>query len=413
MVEKEYGLAIDLGTTTLALALVDLQQGSVLAEEGDLNPQTDFGPDVLSRITYVGRNGREGRRALQKAAVRGINEALFRLLGRTGLLPQQVTKGAIAGNTTMIHLLLGEDPEGLGFAPFEPAFTGARKVLSGDLGLALAEDAELYCLPCASAYLGGDAVAGAWTMGLHKTMDTKLLVDIGTNGELLLVKDGQLYGCSCAAGPALEGNGLSCGMRAGKGAVEDAQLLPDGSWHLQTIGGRAPVGLCGSGALAATAALLASGRLAPDGLLQEETVLLHKGAGYDITITQRDIRQLQLAKGALLSGTIALLQAAEISAEDVEEAAVAGNFGSHLSRSLLVQTGILPAGLQDAISFRGNTALQGACAALLSAEARSEMERLARHIKVVELANLPGYDSLFLEALAFPNPNCNQSGGIF
>ena len=410
---REYGLAMDLGTTTVALALVDLQEGSVLAEEGDLNPQTDFGPDVLSRITYACQKGPEGRKALQRAAVRGLNEALFRLLGRTGLLPQQVTRAAVSGNTVMIHLLLGEDPEGLGFAPFEPAFTGARTVAAGDLGLALEERTAVYCLPCASAYLGGDAVAGAWIVGLHKTLSTRLLVDIGTNGELLLARNGELYGCSCAAGPALEGNSLSCGMRAGKGAIEEAVLLPDGSWHLHTIGERAPVGLCGSGALAVTAALLASGRLTNDGFFEEETVLLHEGAGYRITITQRDIRQLQLAKGALLSGVTALLQAVGVTAKDVQEVAIAGNFGSHLSRDLLVQTGILPPEVKEAVSYRGNTALQGACAALLSAEARSEMERLARRIQVVELADFPGYDSLFLEALAFPDPHNNKSGGIF
>ncbi|MBQ3107693.1 MAG: DUF4445 domain-containing protein [Firmicutes bacterium] len=398
--KKPYGLAVDLGTTTLALALVDLEDGSVLAEDSELSPQTDFGPDVLSRITYACQNGLEGRKELKQAALSGINEVLFHLLGQTGLLPEQITKAAIAGNTAMIHFLLGEDPEGLGFAPFEPAFTGARTLLAADLGLKILPEGTVYCLPCASAYLGGDAVAGAWVTGLYKTVKNKLLMDIGTNGEILLSKDGKLWGCSCAAGPALEGNGLSCGMRAGKGAIEDAGLNEDGSWNLKIIGGQNPIGLCGSGALSVTAALLDSGRLTPDGRLEED-VLLHKGS-YDVVLTQRDIRQLQLAKGALLSGVQALLRAAEIPEEAVAEAAVSGQFGSHLSSRLLVRTGILPEALEPVIAFYGNTALKGACDALVSAEARKVMEDIAADLAVIELANLPDYNTLFLEALAFP-----------
>lgn len=338
-----YGLAVDLGTTTVAAALVELDSRLRRAEAGFLNPQRAYGADVISRIQYQLEHPGDG--ALREVLLRRLRRSVEELAQAAGTAPEKIRAGAVSGNPTMVHLLLGASVEGLGRAPYRCALERPVTAEASGLGLPLAQGAELYCLPHAGPFLGGDAVAGALAAGLDRTAETVLLLDLGTNGELILSRGGRLYGCSCAAGPALEGMGLSCGMRAGPGAVEHVGRTAEG-FSLTVIGGGAPRGLCGSGVLDAVSQGVAVGVLAPNGRLREMspftrragdgTVHLVLDRAGELILTQEDVRQVQLCKGAIRSGLQVLLNRAGITAEAVDRVLVAGQFGGHLAGESLI-----------------------------------------------------------------------------
>lgn len=413
-----YGLAVDIGTTTVVLSLVDLQNGAELASAATINPQKNFGLDVLTRITYEYDNGEKGILDLQNSIISCLNSLAMEACAKAGISTEQVSRIHVAANCAMMHMLLGEDARPLGRAPYTPRFTQARTLLAAKLGLRLAPETELYCLPQVSAYVGADIVAGAFIGGLQKTQDKMLLIDIGTNGEIVLAANEKLWCCSCAAGPALEGMNISSGMRAAEGAIEDLEISPAGM-HLKTIGNTQPQGLCGSGILAAVKELLSNGFMQKRGAFVKPENLddddwRHRYLIKDgtkryvqiceqprIIITQNDIRQVQLAKGALLSGIIALLDAAGITPKELDSVLVAGQFGAHLSAESLVGTGILPAETADKIRYIGNSSKTGAYVSLLSGSARREMEELAKRISYFELAETQGYDNLFARCMIF------------
>ena len=414
------GLAVDIGTTTVAAALLDLRTGRELAVRTALNPQKRWGFDVLTRIGHVMEHPGQGLSALQQAVVGCLNELAARLAETAGLPAAAIDAVAVAANTAMLHMLLGVDPSPLALAPFTPPFTAARRLPAAEIGLTAAPGAGLYCLPSVSAYIGADIVAGLYVAGLHEARDTVLFLDIGTNGEIALAHDGRLCACSCAAGPALEGMNISCGVRACSGAVEAVELAGDGV-VLTTIGDASPVGLCGSGLLSAISALLRAGCLTPRGnvvkardladgdprqalLCQHDgkpAVCLHPGEP-PIVLTQKDVRQVQLAKGALLSGLTALLEQHGLALEAVDRVLIAGQFGAHLSVASLTGCGIIPPGLAAKVAYLGNTSKSGACLALLSAPARRAMERLAGEVGYLELGRLRDYDRRFMACLDFP-----------
>jgi uncharacterized 2Fe-2S/4Fe-4S cluster protein (DUF4445 family) len=421
-----YGLAVDVGTTTVEAALVDKKTGRVLAGQSEVNPQTRFGMDVLSRISYVmGHPDRVS--VLQKAVVTLLDKMAADLCRRAGASPSSIEAIAVAANCTMLHLLLGVDPAPLGTFPFTPVFVQGRDLWAGEIGLkALGKNARLYCLPSVSAFVGGDIVAGICASGLSRQRGSVLLIDIGTNGEMVLRYDKATSGetilvsCSCAAGPALEGMNIRWGMRAAAGAIEDVFVDEDeGSVRLKTIDDEAPVGICGSGVLAAIKEFLRVGLIRGDGSLvaAEELPLRRrklaalcreKGGRLsiclsgDVTVTQKDVRQVQLAKGALLSGICALLEWTEMQARDIRKVFVAGQFGAHLPAESLTQCGILPAEFGEKIEYIGNSSLSGARMALTSPSVREEMETLARSVTSLELSATPEYSELFMKCLDFP-----------
>jgi len=422
-----YGLALDIGTTTMVLALVDLLDGRELGSASMINPQVAQGLDVLSRIAYAQEHGQEGLDALQTAVVEGIEELALELCRDYGISPANIYNLIVAANTTMIHLLLGLAPDSLGFIPFAPTLTRGLSFKGQEIGLRTLATARVSTLPSVSAYIGADIVAGAQVCGLKHCRENVLFIDIGTNGEVILASHGKLVSCSCAAGPAFEGMNIHQGMRAADGAIEDLALIwdqesSDLDIRLKIIGETSPTGLCGSGILAAVREMLQIGLVRPDGRLLKADEMAEADPRKDlllefngkpavrltrepdqVIITQKDIRQVQLAKGAVLSAIRALLAKTGLAMEDLDRVIVAGQFGAYLPVESLTGCGIIPVELGDKIEYAGNTSKVGAYMALMSQVVRAEMETLAGEIDYFELGGVENYDRLFAAAMKFPS----------
>lgn len=415
-----YGAAVDIGTTTVVVSVFDLKTGEEIGSEADINPQKSYGQDVLTRISYIQETGEQGIQNLQNAIVDSLNGMIHTVCIRKRIDPSRIYEMSVAANCTMMHMLLGVEPLSIGKAPFAPIFVEQKNIPACAVGLVgMSPFARLNCLPAVSAYIGADIVAGAYVADLHHTKQRVLFIDIGTNGEIVLSDGGKLVSCSCAAGPALEGMNISSGMRAADGAIEEMEISESGS-KLEVIGGGKPLGLCGSGILAAIRELLKNRLInqngmivKPDSLAESDfrfrylevtgtkrSIRIAEGA-QKILITQGDIRQVQLAKSAILSGFIALVNKMGIRMADLDKVIVAGQFGAHLPAQSLVGTGILPAETQDKITYIGNSAKTGAYLALMSLEARKEMEQLAKEIDYMELSVIEGYEKLFVECSRF------------
>ncbi len=414
------GVAVDIGTTTVAAELCDLSTGEVLSSSSMVNPQKKFGLDVLSRITHEVEEGEKGIRELQDEITVCLKDLTEKNLLSSGRNPQEIMEYVISANTTMMHMLLGKDASPMGRFPYDPSFEGAVTVPAESLGLPGGKEASVYCIPHVSAFIGADIVSGARVSEISQREGNVLFIDIGTNGEIVLKSGDRLSCCSCAAGPALEGMNISSGVRASRGAVEDLRITEDGV-EIKTIDDDTPTGLCGSGILAAIRELLNSGIVLNNGAFIKKESLSesdprYKMIGLDgkkrefivsenprITVTQGDVRQVQLAKGAILSGFIALLNKFSISMEDLGEVLIAGQFGAHLPPDSLTGTGILPPETKDKITYLGNTSMTGARMALLSHSARKEMEELKEKMEYVELAVTENYEDIFRQAMIYPD----------
>ena len=425
-----YGAAIDIGTTTVVVSLVDLKEGKEITSASRINAQKTLGLDVLTRITYEIEHPQEGSTLLQKAIVDSINEMLDEISKQAGICREDIYEITVAANCTMMHMLLGIDARSIGKSPYAPIFVKARNLPVHSIGIQAAKEARLYCLPSVSSYIGADIVAGAYVCQLHKAQDKVLFIDIGTNGEIVLSIEGRLLCCSCAAGPALEGMNISCGMRAAEGAIEDVKITEKGVL-LKVIGdandteneknAEDPVGICGSGILSVVKELVRTGLVKKDGAFirkeklnqqdyrysmiqlngkKREFVLSEKSQG--LRITQSDVRQVQLAKGAILSGFYALLEKAGISMEKLDRVMIAGQFGAHLPAESLTGTGILPKEVENKLVYVGNSSKTGAFMALLSTQVRTEMEQIAERMDYMELGNTEGYERLFTRCMTFP-----------
>lgn len=414
-----YGVAIDIGTTTVVAALIDMNNGEELATASRINPQKKFGLDVLTRITYELEHPEGSKEELQKTIVEAINEMVEELCSEGKVRKENIYEISIAANCTMMHFLLGVDATSIGKSPYAPVFTKAKNISASDLGIKAAKCARVYCLPSVSSYIGADIVAGAYVCELHKAEENILFIDIGTNGEIVLSKGGKLLSCSCAAGPALEGMNISSGMRAAEGAVEDVVITENGI-DLKVIGEEDPIGICGSGILAAVKELLRTGIVKNNGAFIKKEQLeesdyrykmiqlngnkrefLLKSTPEQLLITQGDVRQVQLAKGALLSGFYALLKQAKIDMGELDKVMIAGQFGAHLPADSLVGTGILPEEVKDKLVYVGNSSKTGAYMALMSVKVKKEIEELAGEMEYMELGASEGYEKLFSQCLIF------------
>lgn len=424
-----YGIAIDIGTTTVVCALIDMGTGKELAHASMINAQKHFGLDVLTRITYEMEHPQGGVKKLQDAIVGSINDMIGDVCSQAGVLREQIYEITVGANCTMMHMLLGVDAVPIGKAPYAPMFVKAKELSAACVGIHAAPGARLCCLPSVSAYIGADIVAGAYVCQLQKEKGNVLFIDIGTNGEIVLAHQGRLLCCSCAAGPALEGMNISSGMRAAQGAVEDVKITPQGI-RLKIIGEEPAAGICGSGILAAVKELLRTGLISKSGVFikkekLEETDYRRPMIGTDgvrrefiltdtpkrIQITQQDVRQVQLAKGAILSGFLALLNEAGIGMEELDKVLIAGQFGAHLPVDSLTGTGILPREVTDKIVYVGNTSKTGAYMALMSGRVKREMEELAHYMDYMELGAVKGYERLFADCLIFPDFSDMQEEG--
>lgn len=416
--ESGYGVAIDIGTTTVVTALIDLQTGKEIANASMINAQKHFGLDVLTRITYEYENPETGARELQEAIVKSINAMLGEVCQEAGVNRRDIREIDVAANCTMMHMLLGVDARSIGRAPYKPEFLSAQTLPAKEIGIEAGENTILYCLPQVSAYIGADIVAGAYVCEMQNAKGNVLFIDIGTNGEIVLASKGKLLCCSCAAGPALEGMNISSGMRATEGAVEDVEISEKGI-SLKVIGDQTPVGICGSGILAVLRELLKSGIVKKTGVFIKKDKLEETDYRYsmirmngtkrefilkeepELLITQGDVRQVQLAKGAILSGFTALCKKAGIQMEELDKVMIAGQFGAHLPADSLTGTGILPKVVEDKLVYVGNSSKTGAYMTLMSEKIKREMEELAEKMEYMELAETENYERIFTECMIF------------
>jgi len=414
-IETCFGIAVDIGTTTLAASLVNLKDGDEIAVTGSLNPQISCGDDIISRINYAANQ--TGLKELQRLVIRQINEMIDTLCRQGEIKREDIYEITIAGNTTMEHLVCGIDPSPLGQLPFEPVYRGANIVNASELKLEINHKGIVYIFPVIGGFVGGDISADMLAADLLNQPQPILLIDIGTNGEIVLVKDNKIIAASTAAGPAFEGAGISCGMRAATGAIEKVEFNDDCVYGV--IGNMPPAGICGSGLIDITAELLSAdivditGRIVrpeklPPKIAQRIIVDTDGQPAFviekKVKITQRDVRQVQLAVGAIRAGINIMLKKAGITAQDLKRVLIAGGFGSFIRRNHAQRIGLLPAGIEhEKISFIGNSSLAGAKFALLSIEARQKAENLARQSGHIELSVDSDFQNEFASAMIFPD----------
>ncbi|HEX9109616.1 MAG TPA: ASKHA domain-containing protein, partial [Longimicrobiales bacterium] len=422
-----WGVAIDVGSTTLAVALVDLADGGVLASASALNPQAPFGADVISRIAWA-QERPDGVGALHRALVRGIDALIAECVAAMAPLSEgarPIRSLAAVGNPTMLHTLLGADPASLGQAPYVGVWRGAWRGGARELGLDLPESSAAYLLPGVGSHVGADTVAAIVASGLDRAERPTLLVDLGTNSEVVLGCRDFILCASTSAGPAFEGAAIHQGMRAAPGAIEQVRIRRSGSVFVRVIGGEEARGICGSGLVDAAAELLRVGVLEPSGRmrsLQElerfapaallerflddpaigRAIRLAGSAERPVLFTASDVRQLQLVKGSIAAGMRVLLDRKGICLGDVGEVLVAGAFGNYLRARLAQAIGLVPPVDPERVRFVGNAAGAGARAVLCDCGYRRRAQEVASRAQYLELADAAEYAERFALSMAFP-----------
>lgn len=390
---RGYGVAIDIGTTTLAARLYDTA-GHLLAETSRLSPQSAWGADVISRMEAA-MAGNAGK--ISQITRRALDGMITELGNAAGVQTSDMSAVVITGNTVMLHLLTETNVEPLTHAPFAAERLFGETLTARELGLAaLPAETSVYLPPCIAAFIGADTVTATLASDLREIPETALLCDIGTNGEMVLWHEGTLYACSTAAGPAFEGAGISMGMSGRVGAI-DRVWVSDGNIEAHVIGDTDPVGLCGSGLVDAVAALLDNELLDETGYLEEDPAVILE----PVTVIQEDIRAVQLAKSAIHAGMRTLIHTAGLDPEDVATLYIAGGFGSYLDVKNAGKIGLLPEELTDRVTVLGNAALTGAAMLLLCDDLRASCERMAKETRVVELATNPVFVSEYMERMMF------------
>ena len=420
--EPAAAAALDVGTTTLCARLVDPATGRVLAQAGAMNPQRLIAADVAGRIHFAATE-KNGLRRLTELVRERCNRLLATLAEQAGDV--QIRLVSLAGNPTMVHLFLGVSPQNIGAAPYVPAVTRGLCLPAEQAGLcAAASGAPLVVLPSVAAYVGADAVAALLRANLHMPGPPRLLIDMGTNAEIMLSSDGVIHACAAAAGPALEGAHITHGMAAASGAIHSVEIGTDVA--VSTIGDAAPRGICGSGLIQALAQLLNCGILTPAGrllppehdspapavlqrLAPREKVydfILH-GADSDnpICLTQGDVRELQLAKGAIRAGQEILLKHAGLGADHIHTVYLAGAFGTHIDPQSALDIGLVPPVPPDRLRFIGNAALDGAADVLLDRELLSTARSTAASVRYLELSSRAEFTDAFMNFMGFPAPD--------
>ncbi len=434
--ERRFAVAFDLGTTTVVATLLDVGTGTPLAVASMLNKQQPFGADVITRISAAMMDP-EALPRLRGLAQDTLAELVAEVLDEGGVSAEEVYEVALAGNATMTALVLGIDPEPLGVAPFVMTSAAPPVVPASELGLSLHPGARAYLFPALGAYVGGDIVAGMLASGMDRDKRTRLFIDVGTNCEIVLSDGDTILATAAPAGPAFEGGAIRCGMRAADGAIETVRLEPapepgesaanDGV-TLGVIGDAVPAGLCGSGLVDAVSEMLRAGLLAPDGRFvsddqaravaphladrltlegAERVFVLHRpDAGSPtaecVYLSQRDVRELQFAKGAIATGWTLLLEGLGLEHSDVQQVLLAGSFGSYLSPAAAIRIGLVPKVPVLRIVSAGNVAGEGAKMSLLSRRERAGAQALTQEVTYVELSDRTDFNDRFIELLSFP-----------
>lgn len=419
---RVYGVAFDIGTTTVVGYLYSLDDGSLLAVRAQYNEQIKFGEDVISRIEFASK-GETNVRLMQGAIISTINNIIGELVEAANISPNQIYDIVCSGNTVMTSFLLGNDCYYSSKAPYIPSFTLPVKCKARDLGVKANRTAYVRTLPSISAYIGGDVVADILVSEIHKVEEAAALVDLGTNGEVVLKVGEKFLAASCAAGPALEGYSIRSGMRAVEGAIESVTIGEDGEVYYRTIGGKKPAGVCGSGIVETIAWMRIRGIVDESGrivegsssrvfrengelqfLLARDTETLN---GKKISISQTDIRKIQLAKAAIFSSLLTLSRLGGVRLLDLKRLYVAGAFGAYVDPFYATVIGLLPDIPRERVIQIGNGSGAGASMLLLSKRKWSEAERIVGKVRVIELNLVPFFKDEFINATYFPHKDGN------
>ncbi len=401
------GLAVDIGTTKIAVYLVDMKSGEIAASSGLMNPQISYGEDVVARIYFAGGSA-ENTEKMQTLLVDALNSSVAALCAEIGSDPSHIADAVIVGNTAIHHLFLRLPVQQLGLVPYVPAIRSAVDIKARDIGLKTAPGGYVHMLPNIAGYVGADHVAMLLATEIHERNGITLALDIGTNTEICLNSHGKMKSVSCASGPAFEGAHIQFGMRAAKGAIEHVRLLGT-RLEIQTIGGGTPVGVCGSGLLDGIAQMLENGVIDSSGRMQDhplvrkhkdrrEFVLVERPGEDDIAISQKDVRELQAAKAAIRLGIQALLEDAGIVETDIDRVIIAGAFGSFIDVKSAIAIGMFPPLPLERFQQVGNAAGTGARIALISQGRRRAALAIAEKDGYIELATIPDFNNKFAAA---------------
>ena len=395
-------VAVDIGTTTLAVCLVDAAEGKVLSVRTAANAQKSWGSDVVARIQAV-IDDKAALEALHRVVVKQIEALVNDQLSAAGRVAAELDRVVVAGNTVMLHLFTGADPSGMACVPFRPIFLDTKTFLAADLGFAFPSPCQVSVLPGISAFVGADISAGVLATGLHLAEKTELLLDIGTNGEMVLGNSHGLVSTATAAGPAFEGAQITHGCPGVPGALDHAGWADQGFWYT-TIGDQPLTGICGSGLLDLAAVLRRGGQLDETGYLElpEDQEEFFPDPAHAVSLSQGDIRQLQLAKGAIAAGLEILCLKAGVTIATIDTVHLAGGFGTFLRPSSALAIGLLPQGLRGKVVPAGNTALKGALAVLAHEEALTQIQTIASQTRAVDLSTEAAFQMAFAEAMMFP-----------
>lgn len=420
---ENYGIAVDIGTTTVVAYLVNLHTGKKIDAASDQNSQKQYGQDVISRINHTIQE-KNGLRTLQRLIIDQINGLIDTLLSDNDISRTRLYSITIAGNTTMIHLAAGMPPEYIATVPFIPVATKKIILTAEQAGLRIAEGGTAYFLPSISGYVGADIVSAVLASEMHRSEELNLLIDIGTNGEIVLGNRDMLIACSTAAGPAFEGATIRHGVGGVAGAINTVEM---GKTKLSftTIGEKPPIGICGSGIVDTVSTLLyfglidtsgrivereevptETGRLLADRLTtvddQPAFIISENGPGGNpIVLTQRDVREIQNAKAAIAAGIVTLIKYADKTIDDIKNVYLAGGFGSYMDRMHAANIGLIPSRLEDNIKVIGNAAGSGAIISLVSKRKLYECDEIVRHTKYVELSSSPEFQEDYVNNMFF------------
>lgn len=395
---KLYGLAVDVGTTTVVVYLANLNTYEIEDAAAFINPQTAYGGDVISRINFCIEND-NGLSTLKSALVDRINEAIAGMFQRHDIEAGSVYKMTFVGNTVMQHILYGADPRSIAFAPYTPVFTEEKVLAASDLGLLIHPNAVVKLLPSVAGYVGADIVAGLASTDILDRDGFTLYIDIGTNGEIVLGNSDKIWCCATAAGPAFEGANISCGVGGVNGAISEYQ-----EDEFTTIGNSKPIGICGSGLIDIVAGLLDKGLIDMMGYMEQDFIIAPKemcAVNHDIKLTPKDVREVQLAKSAIYGGIETLMKIAGIGYDQIERLYLAGGFGNYIRVQSAIRIGLLPQELEDRIVPIGNAAGTGARFALKSLAFEKEIARVLDETEYIELSMRQDFNEAYVAAMMF------------
>ncbi len=426
---RAYGVAIDIGSTTLAAALIDLHSGDVLHAASRLNPQVKHGADIIARIHYAQEHAGGGDQ-LHRELIAALRQMIEELAVQAEIEPHEIYGVVCAGNATMTHSAAGADITPLGQAPYVGLWTREWTVKAHELGLPVNKRASVHFAPMIRSHVGGDTVAAAIAAGVDRADAWQLMIDLGTNSEVVVGNRRRMVATSTAAGPAFEGANIHHGMRAAPGAIDQVRISPDGRVVVKTVANEPPHGICGTGLVDAAAELLRMGVIAPSGYmrkgpelsgipapLRERCVLLPDGQAAvrlanDVVLTAQDVRQLQLIKGSIYAGVEILLAHLGITIDDLEGVNIAGAFGNFLRKESAQAIGLAPAVDPEKVQFIGNAAGVGARMMLVDASARERANRISVTCEYVELAGHPDYQDAFCAAIPFPQIPTTEDANV-